>query len=157
MNAYLKTIYNFILLHVRSEEDAKDILQETMLGIWRSLSGFDKKSSFRTWIYAIARRKIFDYYRKSYRSMDNCREEISELGDELYSYDAIEQLADTVTVQDAVNSLSDEEKELVYLVFSAQLTYREVKELTGLPEGTIKSKMFGIRKKLKNVLKEGGY
>jgi len=157
MNSYLKTIYNFILMHVRSDEDAKDILQETMLGIWRSLSGFDRKSSFRTWIFAITRRKIADYYRRSYRNMDNCKEDISDCSDELYSYGAIEQLADTITVQNAVNSLSDEERELVYLVFNAQLTYKEVGKLTGLPEGTIKSKMFGIRRKLKNMLKEGGY
>lgn len=89
--------------------------------------------------------------------MDNCKEEISECSNELFSYGAIEQLADIVTVQKAVNSLSDEEKELVYLVFNAQLTYKEITELTGLPEGTIKSKMFGIRRKLKNMLKEGGY
>ena len=144
-------------MHVRSDGDAKDILQETMLGIWRSLSGFDRKSSFRTWIFAITRRKIADYYRRSYRNMDNCKEDISDCSDELYSYGAIEQLADTITVQNAVNSLSDEERELVYLVFNAQLTYKEVGKLTGLPEGTIKSKMFGIRRKLKNMLKEGGY
>ena len=144
-------------MHVGSEEDAKDILQETMLGIWRGISGFDRKSSFRTWALGITRRKIADHYRRSYRQMENRREDISECSNELYAEGSMEQqLTDAITVQNVVNALDAEDKELVYLVFNAQLSYKEVSALTGLPEGTIKSRMFMLRKKLKNMPKEGG-
>jgi RNA polymerase sigma-70 factor (ECF subfamily) len=157
MNSYMKIIYNFILMHVTLHEDAKDVLQEVMLGVWKGLSGFDKKSSFRTWIFGITRRKIADHYRKYYRNKDNCMQDITVCSEELYSDNDMDRLTEAISIRDAISTLSAEEKELVYLIFNAQLTYKEVGLLTGLPEGTIKSRMFSIRKKLKNELKEGDY
>lgn len=157
MNSHMKIIYNFITMHVTLQEDANDILQEVMLGVWRGLSGFDKKSSFRTWIFGITRRKIADHYRRYYRNMDNYKQDITDCNQELYADNEIDRLTDAISIRDAINTLSVEDRELLYLIFNAQLTYKEVATLTGLPEGTIKSRMFSIRRKLKNELKEGDY
>lgn len=152
MNYYLKIIYNYINVHVNSKENTKDILQETMLGIWQGLISFDNKSSFKTWIIGITRRKVADYYRKFYMSKDNQTVDVFEYCESLYSEKEIEQLTDKIVVQNAVSTLSRIEKELVYLIFNAQLTYKQVEQITGIPNGTIKSKMFSIKSKLKKQL-----
>lgn len=157
MNSYIKIIYNYILLHVTSHEDANDILQEAMLGIWQGISTFDRKSSFRTWAIGITRRKIADHYRRYYKNMDHRKNDIADYDNDLFTDYEIDRLTDKVTVQDALDSLNSQEKELVYLIFNAQLTYKQVERITGLPEGTIKSRMFTLRKKLKKILKEEGY
>jgi RNA polymerase sigma-70 factor (ECF subfamily) len=118
------------------------------------------KSSFKTWIIGITRRKIADFYRKFYKNKEEQSIDINvfEYGEDIYFEKDIEQLADKIVVQNAVSTLSGIEKELVYLIFNAQLTYRQVAQITNIPNGTIKSKMFSIKAKLKNSLsKEGEY
>lgn len=156
MNYYLKIIYNYILVHVNSQEDTKDILQETMLSIWHGIISFDNKSNFKTWLIGITRRKVADYYRKFYKSKESQTVDVFDYSENLYSEKDIEQLADKIVVQNAVSTLSEIEKELVYLIFNAQLTYRQVEQITGIPNGTIKSKMFSLKAKLKKQLEQGG-
>ncbi len=153
MDYYLKIIYNYILVHVNSE-DTNDILQETMLSVWQSLNNFENNSSFKTWVIGITRRKIADYYRKFYKSKNNV--DICDYSDDLYSENHIDKLTDKIVVQNAVDTLSKIEKEIVYLVFNAQLTYKQIEQITGIPNGTIKSKMSLIKSKLKKQLEQGG-
>ncbi|MDF2686793.1 MAG: hypothetical protein K0S55_1976 [Clostridia bacterium] len=157
MNCYMKIIYNYIILHVSNSEDAKDILQDTMLGVWQGLKSFNRQSVFKTWILGITRRKIADYYRKIYKTKEH---EFADIDD----YDEYEYLSDDnsgndiiskIDVNKAVDTLSMQEKELVYLIFNAQLSYSEVEAITKIPLGTVKSKMFSIKSKLKEQLKEG--
>ncbi|MDF2539972.1 MAG: hypothetical protein K0S76_2993 [Herbinix sp.] len=157
MNPYLKIIYNYICMHVSSQEDSKDVLQDTMLAVWQGLLGFDHKSGMKTWIFGIARRKIADYYRRFYRNHRNKTIDILEMSEELHADFEIDRVTDQIAVQDAVGTLNDQDKELVYLIFNAQLTYKQVEQITGINEGTIKSRMYSIRAKLKKQLKEGGY
>lgn len=151
MNIYLKVIYNYIAIHVSVTEDVKDILQETMLSVWLSIKNFNNQSTFKTWVLAITKRKIADYYRFVY---GNTVESVDEYEDVLETTDYYEDINDQLVVQDAIKVLSKSEREILYLVFNAELNYSEVSEITGIPVGTIKSKIARIKVKLRKKIGE---
>lgn len=151
MNSYLKVIYNYIRIHIRTSEDIKDIVQETMFAIWSSLKSFGNNSTFNTWIIGITRRKICDYYRNQYKMPIVS---ISDLEDTLIAEDEYEKSIKAMDISNAVMSLNISEQELVFLVFSAQLTYQEVSEVTQIPVGTLKSKMYAIKSKVRKHLEK---
>ncbi len=148
-------IYCYISSHVDTGEDAKDILQETMLSVWNGLKGFDSRSSLKTWVIGITRRKIADYYRLYYKGTPA---QLSEFENILSSKDEYDHINSRNDVESAMNVLDNTEKEIVFLAFNVQLTYTEISEIMGIPTGTIKSKMSGIKAKLRKQLeKEGEY
>lgn len=60
----LKRLKQFILLRVRDEEDAEEILQETLISAYQSLPSFTGHSTFFVWLCGIAKHEISDFYRK---------------------------------------------------------------------------------------------
>lgn len=154
MKEHLDAVLGYIRLRVPSEEDAKDILQETMLAAWQGITGFGEESQFRTWLFGIVNHKISDHYRRLYRHPVESLEELLEKQDNniRYSDGEADTVSERIDAENALRCLNEGERQLVYLIFSAGLTYPEVSELTGIPVGTVKSRMWAIRSKLKKYL-----
>jgi RNA polymerase sigma-70 factor (ECF subfamily) len=146
-------VYNYILCKTPSPDDAEDILRETMLGVWQGIKNFDGASSLKTWIISVARRKIADLYRRKYRRGDTAEPDENE---ELSSEDEYGPLEDKISVESALSSLRPNERELVFLVFNAQLTYSEISKIMSTPEGTIKTRIRAIKEKLRKKLEVNG-
>lgn len=152
MRNYMEVIYNYICSHVSATEAARDILQETMLSIWQCLKSFDGNSSLKTWCISITRRKIADHYRKVYKDDSMSLEDLQEI---LKAENDFECVYDKLAVENALTILDKTEREIVFLVFNAQLSYNEVSKIMNIPVGTIKSRMSGIKAKLKKRLGKG--
>ena len=158
---YMPMLYNYIKIKVSGNADIEDILQNTMLAVWQSLAGYSAQSSFKTWIFSIAKRKIADFYRE--RQAENgltaeLSDDISDsagntgkTGDDIFA--GIDAKLD---LYNALSKLTKENRELVYLVFNAGLTYEEIQDLTGMKTGTVKSRIYYIKKTLYSMLREGG-
>lgn len=61
---YLKPIYSFTYRYVGNSQEAEDITQEVFVRVWKNLKKFDKKKSFKTWIFSIAQNASIDFLRK---------------------------------------------------------------------------------------------
>jgi RNA polymerase sigma-70 factor (ECF subfamily) len=153
MNLHLKVIYNYIRIYVDNSEDIKDITQESMLSIWLSLKAFNSQSSFKTWAIGIVRRRVADHFRRAYKTPAF---PVTDVEDTLIDDFETDSIISRLDVNDAVETLSDVEREIVFLTFTAQLTYLEISEIMHIPVGTVKSKMSAIKKKLRAQLQEGG-
>lgn len=112
MKRLLDVIYSYIASHVDPAEYAADILQETMLSAWNGLKNFDSRSSFKTWVFSIARRKIADRYRMYHR---NAAARLSELEDVLPLEGEYEHIDTGNDVKAAMAVLDRVEKEIVFL------------------------------------------
>ena len=156
MEPYNKILYNYILSKVSNAEDVQDILQETILAIWQSLDNYKGDSSFKTWTIGIARRKVADFYRGHYKNKDF--HNLEELDVERIPSDSssLEHTINSLDIKNSISTLTPENRELLFLIFNAGLSYKEIESITGIPEGTIKSRIYYLKKKLRPLLVEGG-
>ena len=131
-----------------SGQDSQDIVQETFAAVFASYHSFQNKSSVKTYIVSIARNKIADFYRKRYKNPE------TELDEEIQSPPQDEGVIEKTDISAQVEKLTDEQKELLHLIFTQGLSYDEAAAVMNVPAGTIKSRMFTIRNTLKQGLGE---
>ena len=160
------SVFNFILRYTNHRQRAEDLLQETWLKVVRSSSEYQPKARFTTWVFTIARNLCVDSARKeSYRKTDSLDAPIAggeegdrELG-ELVSDDqgaSPDRAAHNVRVrpmiEKALQSLPDEQREVFLLREYHGVGFKEIAEVTGVNENTVKSRMRyaleGLRKRL---------
>ncbi len=149
-------IYRFVLRRVRNEATAEDLISEVFLDVWRQADKFEGRAMVSTWMLSIARFKALSVLR---------RRGEEELDDE--AADAIEDQADDPEVtlakkdkgaalRQCLAKLSAEHREIVDLVYYHEKSVEEVAGIVGIPEATVKTRMFYARKKLSELLKEQG-
>jgi RNA polymerase sigma-70 factor (ECF subfamily) len=140
--------------------DADDAVQETMIKVVRSLESFDGRSSFGTWVYRIATNTSLDELRRRSRrpALHMVREDHGdhengqgEFNDER-SERAIEQIADRMSIDQAIEQLPEEYRVAVILRDVADLDYAEISEVLGIPVGTVKSRIARGRMRLSEDL-----
>jgi len=150
MDQYGKTLYRYIMSRVDNDADGKDILQETMFSIWRSITAYQSQSSFKTWAFSITRRRLADFYRKNSK---NAPLPLTDYENTCEAKDDIEENTERMDIDRALSRLNEKESELVFLIFQAGLSYHEISTVLDIPVGTIKSRMSSIKAKLEKMLR----
>ncbi len=141
---------------VRNEAIAEEVVNETFVEIWRNAGRFQGGSSVTTWLLSVARNKAVDRLRK--RSEDSLDEEAAE---------RIPDGADTPETELAkrdkgalmrrlIDSLTPVHKEIVDLVYYQEQSVAEAATILGIPENTVKTRMFYARKQLSRLFAEAG-
>jgi RNA polymerase sigma-70 factor (ECF subfamily) len=149
-------VYRFVLRLVRDQWKAEDLISEVFLDVWRQADRFEARSTVSTWLLAIARFKALSALR---------RKPDEELDEE--STAAIEDDADdpemalakkdrSAVIRKCLMGLSAEHREIIDLVYYHDKSVEEVAEIVGIPENTVKTRMFYARKKLADMLKAAG-
>ena len=149
-------VYRFVLRLLRDEMAAEDIISDVFLDVWRQANRFEGRSAVSTWLIAIARFKALSQLRK--RREDGFDEETAE---------SIEEPSDdperTVEKQDkgeklrkCLAALSTEHREVIDLVYYHEKSVEEVAQIVGIPENTVKTRMFYARKKLGELCRMAG-
>lgn len=165
-------VYNFILRLAGSPARAEDLLQETWLKVVRGAGGWQPKARFTTWVYTIARNLCVDSARKeSYRKADSldapqgASGEGRTLGEALA--DEGDRSPDRVAhnhrvrplIERALQSLPPEQREVFLLREYSGIPFKEIAQVTGVPEPTVKSRMRyaleGLRRKLQELGVDG--
>lgn len=146
-----------ILLTVGERALSEEILQDSMLAVWRGAGSFRGESTVRSWAVAIARRQARDRMRRRRPRVvdDACLAELPsrEPGPESTALDR----AEARTVAEAIKTLSPGHREVLGLAFGAGLTLPEVAEVLHVPLGTVKSRLTTARTALGRALSEKGY
>lgn len=143
----------FMMRSAVSAEQAEEIVQDVMLTIWRKASMFDPhRANASAWIYQIARNRQLDILRKDRRPIpEELREEPGTEPD-VSQIVAIEQ--ETRRLKKALDQLSADQREIIERAYMGELTHQEISTLTGLPLGTIKSRIRLGLERLRHELKE---
>ena len=138
-------VFRYALTLLRDRHLAEEVTQETMLAVWNGATGFSGRSRVSTWIFGIARHQAHRLLGKEVRARRAPDEPVS-------IPDPAAVVEQEQAVSSALATLPEPQREVVFLTFYAGLSYPEIAALLGVPEGTIKSRMFHARRKLAEVL-----
>lgn len=146
-----------ILLMTGERPLSEEILQDTMLAVWRGAGSFRGESRVRSWVIAIARRQARDRMRgrRWWRVVDDAYLDGRASPDPGPDVIALER-AEVAEVATAIRALRPAHREVLGLAFGAGLSLPEVAELLGIPLGTVKSRLVVARAALSQALDEKG-
>jgi len=156
---YLKhhvRVYRFVMRLVRNQTTAEDVISDVFLDVWRQAGSFEGRSAVSTWLLAIARFKALSVLRRK------PEEELNDTGaaavpDPTDDPELAVQKMDTSQIlRECLSALSREHREVIDLVYYHEKSVEEVAEIVGIPEATVKTRMFYARKKLSSLLKSAG-
>jgi len=149
---YRVNLYRWLLRLVGEEALAEDLLSEVFLDVWRQAASFEARSSVSTWLLAIARYKALSARR---RRPDAELDEaiVSTVADPADGPELVLQKKDRAELlRQSLATLSPEHGEVIDLVYYHGKSVREVAEIVGTPEATVKTRMFYARKKLAELV-----
>lgn len=132
-------------------EAAKDAVQDTWESAWRNLHRLDDPARFRAWLYAIAARKCADALRGKYRGQRIADSVQAEKLNER-EVDAEANAAVRIDLAAALQTLPPEQRIAVSLYFGEDMNIAEIAHITGVPPGTVKSRLFAARQMLRAQL-----
>ncbi|MGB7257557.1 MAG: sigma-70 family RNA polymerase sigma factor [Pseudolabrys sp.] len=149
-------VYRFVLRLVRNEATAEDLISEVFLDVWRQAGKFEGRSAASTWLLAIARFKALSVLRRKPEQEldDETAAAIEDPSDDPET--ALEKKDKGAVLRKCLTGLSAEHREIIDLVYYHEKSVEEVAAIVGIPEATVKTRMFYARKKLAELLKENG-
>ena len=155
---YQDRLYNTVVHVVRSEEDARDVVQEAFVQAFVKLETFHRRSAFYTWLYRIAFNVAISRSRKKRptSSVDQAREATGEepVDRRAGPGEQVEQDERCRVVREAIAALSEEHRAVVILREIDGCCYETIAEILELPVGTVRSRLHRARLQLRDQLKE---
>ena len=161
-----RPLFNFILRSVRDADRSQELLQEVFLRVIQRAGEFQGGSKVSTWIYTIARNLCIDTSRKMvfrrHRSLD------APSGDDPEGPTMMDRVVSATPLADreviggdlkeriarAVEELPDEQREVFLMRELQDLAFKDIAEIVGVPENTVKSRMRYALERLQRALAE---
>jgi len=160
VKAHTRRVYSICYRFTGKDSEAQDLTQDVFLRVFKSVKSFRAgEGSFAVWLTRLTRNLLIDHYRRS--KMERATDSIEEQLPMLEEKTAIEARTDAVlagreaseALQGALAKLSPELRETVILRDLEELEYREIAQVLGVPEGTVKSRLNRGRAELARVLR----
>ncbi|HEY9360812.1 MAG TPA: sigma-70 family RNA polymerase sigma factor [Xanthobacteraceae bacterium] len=141
-------LYRWFLRLVRDEALAEDLLSDVFLDVWRQAAAFEARSSVSTWLLAIARYKALSARRRPTDAEldEKVASTVADTADDPEV--ALQKKTRAELLRHSVARLSPEHGEVINLVYFHGKSIKEVAEIVGIAEATVKTRMFYARKKL---------
>jgi len=143
-------VYRFVLRLVRDETLAEDVVSDVFLDVWRQSSKYAARTTVSTWLLAIARYKAISALRRRTEVELDVETAIIDPADDPET--ALQNKDRDDAVRHCLAKLSSEHREIIDLVYYHEKSVKEVAEIVGIPEPTVKTRMFYARKKLADLL-----
>lgn len=151
---YEKLVFYVVGRMVRNEEDKADIGQEVFIKVHKNLHTFSFKSKLSTWIARIAYLTTVDYLKK-YQKI-SATEQLDDFENYHFTRESPDQVVEkkelSVYMNQLIAMMPEKYSIVITLYHLNEFSYQEIEDITGMPEGTVKSYLFRGRKLLKDKL-----
>lgn len=162
LQRHQRPIYTFVLRFVGNAAVAEELTQEAFLRVVKNAASYEKQAKFTTWLYTMARNLCVDALRRQkHRKAQSLDAPSSEEGDSL-----LERTADGALpvdrrvmgrelggrLQKAIAALPEDQREIFLMREAANLQFKEIAAIVGVPENTVKSRMRYALEKLREAL-----
>ena len=160
---YQRPIAAYVYRMVGDYDAALDLTQEVFIKVYNSLARYRSEFKFSTWIYKIAHNAAIDHLRRHAvreqaltGSVDGERREIAIESRRPTPEQESERRERRLDIDSVVQLLQASYRELIVLRHSHDLSYDEIAEVTGLPLGTVKNRLFRAREAMRDLLVQRG-
>lgn len=147
-DSYYPRLFRFLFRFTHSHGAAEELANDVLLTVWKDAAKFRGDSKASTWIFGIAYRKALAHNRKAKSDWVTLEDEHAKVEH------ATERMEEVEWVRHGIESLPAKQKLTIMLVYFLGMSCRETAEATGVPESTVKTRMFHARRKLKTHLAE---
>ena len=149
-------VFRFILRLVRNEAIAEELTNEVFMEVWRHAKSYAGRAAPMTWILSIAyHRASSSLRRKREEWLDN--DMANEMTDDAPDPEVTLLTSDTsMALRNCIEALPAGQRMIVDLVYYQELSVSDVSEVAGIPEGTVKTRLFNARKRLSKLLLAAG-
>jgi RNA polymerase sigma-70 factor, ECF subfamily len=149
-------IYSVAFRMLGDEDQAEDVIQESLITVWRKIRKIRSVKSYKTWVYRIAINKCYDYMRERKRrgefmADDKTWELLSDTVSEEQS-DDLENDDIALIISALTNRLSPKQKAVFILSDLEQFTSDEISEITGISKSRVKANLYYARKKISGMI-----
>ena len=149
-------VYRFVMRMLRDSAAAEDLVSQVFLDVWRSASGFEGRSQVSTWLLSIARFKALTALRQR-KHEDIDQDDVMEIADDADTPEAsLDRSKTSAILRACVAKLSPAHREIINLVYYHEKSVEEAGAIIGIPQSTVKTRMFYARKQLADLLKGAG-
>lgn len=162
MRANYDRTFRLVYSIVGNEADARDVCQEVWVTVWKQLPGFRGDAKFSTWLHPIAVRRSIDHLRKRRRwydrflpfsTADSSVESVPEPATTTDASQETERADDVARLRQALDSLPPKHRAVLALREVEGLSYEQIAASTGIPTGTVMSRLYHARRLLAQKLK----
>jgi len=169
LRKHRKPVYNFINRQVGHEATAEDLMQEVFLRVIKGAPTYQKQAKFTTWVYTIARNLCVDHTRRAKHRKAASLDQPIGSGDTGKERSTMGELVadrgpqvDRQAIgrelqghlQHAISALSEEQREVFLMREYLNMPFKEIAEVIGCPENTVKSRMRYALDHLRQLLDE---
>ena len=147
---YYTRLFSFINSKIHNKEDAKDILSEVFIKIHSNIDKLDSDEKLTSWIFAITRNAIIDFYRKNNKNQNNIEFDEEFIFKEKDQPSAINELSNCI--EPIINSLAPKYAKALYLSEIKELKQKEIAQMLGINTINIKNIIFRGKKQIKDKL-----
>jgi RNA polymerase sigma-70 factor, ECF subfamily len=161
---YQRPITGYVFRMLGDYDSALDVTQEVFLKVYNSLSRYSSEYKFSTWLYRIAHNAAIDHMRRNPLVSQSLE---TESGDGAYQLQLEcpqpnpeqnrEQSEWRAEIDNVIRKLPAPYRELIVLRHRQDLSYDEIAEVTSLPLGTVKNRLFRAREMMRDILIERGF
>lgn len=155
IHRYHGPIFAYIYRWLRNRSDAEDLTQDVFIKMFRALGTYSRQSSFRAWLYKIARNRVIDFLRrKRPEAVDIDEVEEFAAADERTPVENYERYSLEARLDEVIKSLPGLYREVLLLRHRDELSYEEIVDALGAPLGTVKARLHRARALLRKRLVE---
>jgi len=156
LQRYEGKVFRLCFALLRDCAQAEDAAQESLVRIWKALDSFDGRASLSTWIYAITRNRCLTALERR-QTLESLSHSEVEAEVESLAARASEDLQDRFAqLRELVDLLPERQRRTVQLFYFEERSIREVAEMLGVPEGSVKTNLFRARAALTEQLRRRG-
>ncbi len=152
---YAPVLHRFFAARLNNRESAQDLTQECFIRLLKHIDQFDcEQGNFQSWFWRIARNLLIDTYRQarpvqSLETMEAAGFDAPDLADRMIPNIELRRVLETV------KTFPDEDQELFYFYFIADIAYPEIAELTGKSEANLRVAIHRLRKRIIQAYDQG--
>jgi RNA polymerase sigma-70 factor, ECF subfamily len=153
---YGARLFGFLQRYAGDRMVAEEIMQDTLLAVWRSAHLYEGRSGVRTWLFGVARRQAHNRLR-GHRPEQVPLDAVADWADPAPGpAEWAVASAQSAAIAEAFDALSGQHREVLALAFASELPHGEIAKILSVPVGTVKSRLHHARAALARALADRG-